>query len=174
MTHKWCFTLSSTNQAINRGSCGGIYWLGSLQGFSLFCPGGSSTRGEVPPRWVTNGAASLTYNCTLSREAAPQITSFLLQLIQSTSNCSGLLLYFCYHFSHREQSTVISVIMPPPLISTVNMPPLFLTAVFSFFLGRRCLVEGLVSAPAHHLSPPKSWALLLPKKWQGSQIHLLP
>ena len=44
----------------------------------------------------------------------------------------------------------------PPLIFTVNMPPLFLTAVFSIFLGRRCLVEGLVSAPAHHLSPPKS------------------
>ena len=51
--------------------------------------------------------------------------------------------------------TVISVIMPP-LSFTVNMPPLFLTAVFSFFLGRRCLVEGLVSAPAHPLPPPKN------------------
>ena len=62
----------------------------------------------------------------------------------------------------------------PPLIFTVNMPPLFLRAVFSKFFGWRCLVEGLVSAPAHHQPPPKKLSTPGPKKWQGSQIHLLP
>ena len=41
------------------------------------------------------------------------------------------------------ECTVISVNMPT-LIFTVNMPNLFLRAVFSKFFGRRCLVEGLV------------------------------
>ena len=42
--------------------------------------------------------------------------------------------------------TVISAIMPPPP---------FFRPVFSKFFGRRCLVEGLVSVPAHPLPPPK-------------------
>ena len=41
---------------------------------------------------------------------------------------------------------VISLIMPP-LLFIVNMPPpLYLRTVFSKLFGRRCLVEGLVSA----------------------------
>ena len=57
---------------------------------------------------------------------------------------------------------------------TVNMPTLFLRAVFSKFFGRRCLVGGLVSAPAHPLPPPKNVSTSGLKKWQDSQIHILP
>ena len=50
----------------------------------------------------------------------------------------------------------------------------FLRAVFSKFFGRRCLVEGLVSAPAHPLPAPKNVSTPGLKKWQDSQIHILP
>ena len=53
------------------------------------------------------------------------------------------------------------------------MPTLFLRAVFSKFFGRRCLVEGLVSAPAHPLPAPKNVSTPGLKKWQDSQIHIL-
>ena len=69
-----------------------------------------------------------------------------------------------YTALHPKQCTVISV----------NMPTLFLRAVFSKFFGRRCLVEGLISAPAHPLPPPKNVSTPGLKKWQDSQIHILP
>ena len=59
-------------------------------------------------------------------------------------------------------------------VFSVNMPTLFLRAVFLKFVGRRCLVEGLVSAPAHPLPPPKNVSTPGLKKWQDSQIHILP
>ena len=62
---------------------------------------------------------------------------------------------------------------PAPLIFTANMPPPFFRPVFSKFFGRRCLVEGLVSAPALPLLPPKKLSTPGPKIWQGSQINLL-
>ena len=56
---------------------------------------------------------------------------------------------------------------PPPIL-IVNMPPLFLRAVFSKFFGRRCLVEGLVSSPAHPVPSPKKLSTPGPKKWQNN------
>ena len=82
-----------------------------------------------------------------------------------------------YWEPHRHMCSSISTKFPlicPPFIFTVNMPTLFLRAVFSKFFGRRCLVEGLVSAPAHPLPPPKNVSTPGLKKWQDSQIHILP
>ena len=42
-THNFSWALSTTNQVLNQGFQGGIYWLGSLEGFSLFCPIGEHT-----------------------------------------------------------------------------------------------------------------------------------
>ena len=91
------------------------------------------------------------------------------QQSEAVSNIYGLRI----RAAPRSHSTVITVICPP-LIFTVNMPTLFLRAVFSKFFGRRCLVEGLVSAPAHPLPPPKNVSTPGLKKWQDSQIHILP
>ena len=54
------------------------------------------------------------------------------------------------------------------------MPPLFLRAVFSKFFGRRCLVEGLVSAPAHPLPPPQKVVHSRSQKMAGQSIPYTP
>ena len=66
-------------------------------------------------------------------------------------------MYLCKNIGKLGENSEgdISAIMPPPNFYR-KYAPLFSRPVFSKFFGRRCLVEGLVSAPAHPLPPPKT------------------
>ena len=85
----------------------------------------------------------------------------------SFHRCPSLILMFLF------SCTVISVNMLTPHFYRKYAHP-FSEGSLSKFFGRRCLVEGLVSAPAHPLPPPKNVSTPGLKKWQDSQIHILP